>query len=602
MANFVIIVDPDTERRTRFVETIKPLLPPVDGLQTTTEATGDFCAVWASREDAPVSRVADGAGAAVIWGEAIPRESSERLDAARLRDLWREDPALHRPPPLEGFHAAVAYRPGSGVVVGADLLGLFPVYHYAAGEVLLVGSSPELFRHHPAFRAGLDLAGLVGILLTMHSFDGRTLLQGVRRLAAGHLLVWRPGSPPREVQQYAIPVSDRYAHLPFRAHVALLHQVLDEAVARHAPGSGRYSLLLSGGLDSRMLAGYLRRNGVAPVALTLGLPTDIEMRCAIPVARTLGLDHRGVDIAFEQYPRCADLQARWEHLTNGFNDVMHWGIYPHLRGVAPRVITGYLMDAIVGGSHITWAYSPANNAMTFERFFDRINRWGIRPGVLQRLLRREVFGDLVQETIARIREVYQSYADRESQRAWCFDLHHRQRFHVGGGAWALSFGAWPVLPAVDHRVLETVGAMPAATLADRHAQQALLCRRFPRLARLPLDRNAYDTEPLRPRLRYLLVKGLSRQLGLHRLRRVWERRNGERRYYYRIYDINGPGWVAVRRGAEPHRERVLHLFHPEVLAEVLPAPDQPLPCRDGIIDASGAKTLLGFLLWARDHL
>jgi len=602
MANFVTIVDPDAERRTRFIETVKPLLSLVEGLQVASCTIGDFCAIWASQEETPISQVADEAGAAVIWGDAISGAESERLDAARLRDLWRKDPALHLPPPLEGFHAAVAYHPGSGVVVGADLLGLFPVYYYTVGEVLLVGSSPELFRHHPAFRTGLDLAGLVGILLTMHSFDGRTLLQGVRRLAAGRLLVWRSGSPPQEVEQFTLPVSDRYFHLPFQAHVRLLHQALEAAAVRHAPPNGRYGLLLSGGLDSRMLAGYLRGDGVAPVALTLGLPTDIEVRCAIPVARTLGFEHHIVDVAFEQYPQYADLQARWEHMANGFNNIMNWGVYPYLRALAPRIVVGYLMDSIVGGSHIHWAYSPTDNTMSFERFFDRINRWGIRPGVLQRLLRREVFGDLVQETVARIREVYEGYADLESQRAWCFDLHHRQRFHVGGGTWALSFGAWPVLPAVDRQVLETVGAMPAATLADRHAQQELLCRRFPRLARLPLDRNAYDTEPLCPRLRHLLVRGLSRQLGLHRLHWSWERRNGERRYYYRLYDINGPGWVAVRRRAEPYRERVGHLFNQEVLTEILPGPDQPLQVRDGIIDASGAKSLLGFLLWSKDHL
>ena len=601
MANFVAIVDPDARRRTRFVETVKPLLPPVEGLQVATCTTGDFCAIWASQEQSPGSYVADEQGVAVIWGEAINRNGSERIEATRLRSLWDES-GRHIPDAFDGFYAAVVYRPDKGLVVGADLLGLFPVYYYAAGEVILVGSSAELFRYHPAFRTAFNPVGLVGILLTMHIFDGHTLWQDVRRLAAGHLLVWRPGASLQEVEQFRLPVSDQYFHLPFQAHVRLLHQALEAAVVRHAPGNGRYSLLLSGGLDSRMLAGYLRGDGVAPVALTLGLPTDIEMRCAVPVARTLGLEHRGVNIAFEQYPRCADLQARWEHVVNGFNNIMNWGVYPHLRALTPRVVVGYLMDSIVGGSHILWAYSPTDNTMSFEHFFEHINRWGIRPEVLQRLLRREVFGDLVQETIARIRKVYESYGEYEFQRAWCFDLHHRQRFHVGGGAWALSFGAWPVLPAVDHRVLETVGAMPAATLADRHAQQALLCRRFPRLARLPLDRNGYDTEPLRPRLRYLLAQGLARQLGLHRLRRAWERRNGERRYYYRIYDINGPGWVAVRRQAEPYRERVGHLFNQEVLTEILPGPNQPLPVQDGIIDASGAKSLLGFLLWAGDHL
>ncbi len=75
----------------------------------------------------------------------------------------------------------------------------------------------------------------------------------------------------------------------------------------------------------------------------------------------------------------------------------------------------------------------------------------------------------------------------------------------------------------------------------------------------------------------------------------------ERRYYYRVCDINGPGWRAIRRQAEPHRERVLEVFNKEVLDTILPPPDVPLQLKDGIVDSSGLKSLLGFLLWSRDH-
>ncbi len=77
---------------------------------------------------------------------------------------------------------------------------------------------------------------------------------------------------------------------------------------------------------------------------------------------------------------------------------------------------------------------------------------------------------------------------------------------------------------------------------------------------------------------------------------------GEHRYYFRIYDFNGPGWVAVRRQAEPYRERVLHLFNRDVFDELLPGPDVPLRFENSITEASGLKSLLGLLLWSREHL
>jgi len=118
-------------------------------------------------------------------------------------------------------------------------------------------------------------------------------------------------------------------------------------------------------------------------------------------------------------------------------------------------------------------------------------------------------------------------------------------------------------------------------------------------AALPLDRNLNDTFPIRPRFRWLLAWYLFRR-PIHALRQSLHR--GEQRYYYRIYDINNPGWVAIRRQAEPYRGRVAQLFNMDVLSELLPPPGVPLNLKDSLRDASGRKTLLGLLLWAHEYL
>jgi asparagine synthase (glutamine-hydrolysing) len=352
-----------------------------------------------------------------------------------------------------------------------------------------------------------------------------------------------------------------------------------------------------------MLAGYLSEKGIHNTAVTLGLRSDIEMKCAIPVVRTLGIEHRIVNVPYDQYPACAELHAKWEHVASGFNCIMNWGVYPYLRGLASRVIAGFSLDGAIGTSWIEKAYVPLSHTMSFESFFSYVNRWGITPDVLKKLLRDEVFGGLVDDIVAQIRTVYDSYSELDSQRAWCFNLRHRQRFHVGGMAWHLSFGAWPVLPALDRGVLETGGGMPAASIAERRAQKEVLCRRFPQLAALPLDHNSYDFEPLRPRIRRQLARHLHSQFRrLHLVKDPGNDVNGERRYYYRIFDFNGPGWTAVRRQAEPHRDRVMHLFRKDPFEKLLPPPDVRLQFANGIPEASGLKSLVGLLLWSKDHL
>jgi asparagine synthase (glutamine-hydrolysing) len=603
MANFLALVDPDRERRSDFLERITPLLPPFGGLVTQSCVTGDFAAVWAAHPTAPISWHAHPTGAAVVWGEAIVEGTAERVQARALEDLWGDQPIDERPV-FDGFYAALVYHPRRGLVVGADLLGMFPVYYYRSDEIALVASSPDLFRYHPSFRAQLSRSGLIGILLTNGTFDGMTLWRDVFRLGAGNLLDCHPATEPRELNRYRLTgfgPTDRNADLPIMDQLTILHQTIDRALERHASRQHRHALLLSGGLDSRMLAGYLTRHQVPLTTLTLGIGNDIEMRCADVVSRALSLDHHRLDIPYAEYGAHTDQLVRWEHLANGCNNAMNWGIAAHLPSLAPRVVTGHALDAAVGGP---LPVLEKGEELSYELSFQRtINNWGLAPALLERLCRREMFNDLPRDMSRRIQARYESYAETDVSRMWLFEMHHRQRLHVGSAAWQLSFGAWPVVIALDRSLLEIPARLSLQSLANRMAQKQLLCREFPHLARLPLDRNDFDSDPLLPtrareRLQRLRVFGLQR-----RWRKLVQRMGHERRYYHRIYDINGPGWKLVREHAESHRQAASALFDQTTFRELLPDPSVRIRfAHDPIIEASGLKLLLGFLLWSKDHL
>ncbi|HWP59921.1 MAG TPA: asparagine synthase-related protein [Candidatus Acidoferrales bacterium] len=594
MANFIVVIDPDAERRFRFAETVKPRLAFLPGLKAASCSTGDFFAAWAASEKAPVDTAVTDAGAAIIWGRALRPGSSEKAAAAELGEAW-DIPPERVPEVFDGYYAAAVYRQAGGALIGADPLGLFPVYHYACGEVLLVGSSPELFRFHPSFRSEFNPAGLVGILLLMHAVDGETLLRGVKRLKAGHCLYWDSRQKIKEARQYSMPVSLRHFDLPFSSQVRLLDESLEQAVLRQTDQREAHLLLLSGGLDSRILAGYLRDHGVATVALSLGQRGDSEIECAARVAACLGFEHEIREVDEDQYPRFAQLQALWEHGTTGFSTIMEWGIHALFRSSASYVVGGHLMDTITGPR---LEYKQFAGPPTFGRFFRFINSYGVRAERLRKLLRPDIFGDAVDACIGRIREIYRGYSDLEWQRSWCFKINHRARFHVGGVLWRHSFGAWPILPAADQAVLACAGGMPAATLAEGLAEKRLLETRFPDLAEIPLDN--FHNEPLKPRLRWLLNRHVQWTL------RRWikfgaDGKNRSRGRINRLYDINGPGWVSVRREAEPFRKHAYEFFQKKELDALLPAPGTPIAYEHPVIDVSGIKSVLGFLLWLKDH-
>jgi asparagine synthase (glutamine-hydrolysing) len=601
MANFVVVVDPDLDRRSHFVQTIKPLLPPVEGLVTNMSAVGDFHCVWAANSNAPISKIGDDDGAAVIWGEAIVQGESTRMDAFNLRQQWKESPKESLPF-FDGFHAIALFHPHFGLAVSADILGLFPIYYYTHKDVALVASSPELFRYHPLFEAEFNPAGLVGILLTNGLVDGQTLWKGVKRLDAGHSLHWQPSQAPKEYKQYEIPgnsENDLYSNLSFSEHLDILDQTLDETLKRHVLDSEKYALMLSGGLDSRMLAGFLHRQGKPPVTLTFGNKSDIEMQCAIPVARTLGLKHCTANTPLKEYSVYLNSVAKWEHLAGGCNGIGRSGMYAPLGRVANRVISGYSLGPIVG---VKLAYSQIKQTPSFADFFSSgTNRWGLSPQLLNQLLNKETFDNLVPETLNRLQCTYNQYSDENFRRAWWFDIYHRQRFHIGCSGWKLCFGAWPTLPHLDWQLLKTTAVLPPKSVGNRQGQNQLVCTRFPKLAALPLDRNDFNVEPLLP------SRTRQRINSLYKLQRKWRRwqnqLGNDRRYYYRTFDINNAGWREVRRQTEVYRQRVQPLFDSEVLDALLPTPEVSIQTpNDSIIEASGRKALLGFLLWSKENI
>lgn len=607
MVNFILVIDPDVQRRLAFIDKIRNIIAPVEGLTVSSYLNNDFTAIWAAGDWTPISKVNDRKGIGIIFGDAIKDSGPERLTAVELRHLWM-DSSL--PEALDGIHVAVVYHPEKGLTVGADLLGLFPVYYYASDEVLLVGPSPRLFQFHPSFKAILNLEGLVGIFLTKCILDGQTILSGVERLRAGCLLRGGNGKQPEELLQFRIPVSERYFNLNLAEQIEVVHQTFNEAVSRHVLKSAKHCLMLSGGLDSSLIGGYLRYNAFNSIAVTEGIPSDNEMKCAISMARTLGSEHVRFDVGYQDYIRFADLSATWQHVLDGLIGLPAWGLYPHLRRIASRVVNGFLGDGVFG-SVIGWAISKRGEAVSFDLYLRRLSNWAFKPETLRKLLKDENAKNLVDKVLGTTREVYENYDGQDFQRIWSYSLNHIHRFHDGNGLWTLSFGSWPVLPFVDRKILKVLGGMPLEAMSDRCLEKELFKNKFPELAKLPLSSNDFGATYLAPTFQQKAMdqiygnNGIWRYKPLHDLRTVLLLAlKGERRYWRRTATgFYAPGWKQVRKMAEPHFKAPLPPLDPEIVRKIMPSADSSFLdvqwriMQGGVEQVSSLKLLMQFATW-----
>lgn len=598
MANFLAVWDPEADRRESFLDRVTSDLVIVPDLRRDRVEAGPVSIAWASARDAPLStarRERPRPEAAVVWGDAL-REDGRRIEAAELLDLRR--PGVESPAPcFDGFHAWARASADHGIAVGADPLGLFPVYWgQPRSDVLLVASTVGIIGRHPEVSGELDPRGLAGLLVTNGLLEGRTLLRGVRRLAPGRVLDWAPDRPATERNAYRPEPGPRSGGRTWPDLAGEADAVLEDAVRRHLAGRPS-ATFLSGGLDSRMLTGYAC--GVAEVgpAVTLGAPSDLEVRCAARVAEALGLNRIRVDQRPAEIASGAKIEAGPKLLSDGMSGAHGWTLA--LRGVElpPAMLTGYLGNAVLAASHVDWAQAPEDGTLSGTTFATALNRWGVPVRTLRRISRPWFREQGLEPTLDHLEDRLLPPASSLDHRLWISYLQHRQRFHVGSQMWRLSFASWPVAPVVDRAVLDTMGSLPMAAFRGRRLQLHLLRNRFPALARLPQDRNSWNTLPPEPTTTDHVFHALERRLRQSRAGRWWMRRRGERRYFYRVYDLDSPGWRKVRRAAEPGRSSLDDLFDMELVTEdYLPPPDRDVDLDDAIIDAAGRKLLLGLML------
>lgn len=271
-----------------------------------------------------------------------------------------------------------------------------------------------------------------------------------------------------------------------------------------------------------------------------------------------------------------------------------------IENTADRIITGHIFDGIIGGIHIGWAYDSKRGKMTFEHLLPTILAWGIEPETLKLFFEPEA-RKTVDDVMERMRQIYNTMAGRDHHKAWLFDLQYRQRFHVGSALWPASFSAWPVIPCLDRDVLAVSAALPCSSIADRRAQSEILTRRFPTLAGLPIDRNSSDMMPQRPQLADYVLRSLNYRIQSAKdlAGKLFDRKEAEKIYYRRIYDIDSPGWRDIRKLAEPHRDGIASLFANGKIVDNWPAIEQSSFVNNPVKDFSIARNLMGLALCNR---
>jgi asparagine synthase (glutamine-hydrolysing) len=204
---------------------------------------------------------------------------------------------------FDGMFAFALYDEDADRLFAArDRIGEKPLFYVPEPGTLRFASELKALLLDPALPRRLDLESLDHYLAYGYVPGERCILQGVRKLPAAHSLVYEPGRDRLEVSRYwelPPPAGDgderRIGDREEADLAAELETRLLESVRRRLLADVPVGLLLSGGIDSSLVAAMAVRCSSGPVrTFTVTFPGDPdhdEGPYARQVASHLGTEH-----------------------------------------------------------------------------------------------------------------------------------------------------------------------------------------------------------------------------------------------------------------------------------------------------------------------
>ncbi len=277
-----------------------------------------------------------------------------------------------------------------------DPFGIKPLYYtnenkgfVFSSEVRALSTFMRKFGNAP----GIDQAGLQQFLTLRYIPSPMTLWQGVERLAPGSLLVVDITTGAIQQERYVKPTTSRFCGSMDEA-VEEYQKKLHLAVKRQLLSDVPVGILLSGGIDSALVAAMAKDSGGSAPCFTVGFGgghDECEIDDAAHTAATLGLPFNKVHISPEMLQDILPEIVRSIEEPLGTTSVMPmWQLVKRAREDVTVVLTGQGTDEPWGG-YYRYQVELLRNKLPFPAFWSLGNSiargWAGKPEAIERGLR-----------------------------------------------------------------------------------------------------------------------------------------------------------------------------------------------------------------------
>jgi asparagine synthase (glutamine-hydrolysing) len=255
------------------------------------------------------------------------------------------------------------------LLLARDRMGVKPLVYLQRGQQLMFASEIKSLLEDPTVERDVDCDVLMQYLSFFAVPEPHSLFRGVKRVPAGHILIFEEGEARLE-KYWDIDFNEAPARTE-REWLEELEALLEDAVRIRLISEVPLGAFLSGGIDSSLVVAMMARAGGSIKTCAVEFtPGYSEARYARLVADAFGTDHQefsfGRDEAWKALPEMV-----WHHDEPSQSLIQTYFVSKAARERVTVALSG------LGGDELFTGY-PSHVAAQRFHYMDRLPRWARR--------------------------------------------------------------------------------------------------------------------------------------------------------------------------------------------------------------------------------
>ncbi len=369
-----------------------------------------------------------------------------------------------------------------------DRYGFKKCYYWLNNNKLIFSSNYKHICNHPDFKGHIDEQSLADFLYLGFVLEDRTFFKEIKLLPAASVLTLKNGTLSiNKYWDYSFHQRSRQQNSEAE-YLEEFYQKFQKAVERRIRSKSDLILPISGGLDSRTIAGMISRAGFSGKVHTFSYGHNYcyDVVYGKKIAKALGYQHTFLPISTDYLARYAE---KFVSLTGGtincLNSHMMLFLDVFQEHESLNVITGFLGDVLTGTNfNEKWMKMNEDEIIlkTFEIPVEHLND-------LKYCLNKDLYERIINVTIPTIKKYFHRInADDLFYKAHYLTLSQRQRRYVTFNIFCFEPLGTVLSPFTDNDFVDFILDIPKEHLMEQNLYKKMIVKYFPEVASVPWNR------------------------------------------------------------------------------------------------------------------